>query len=213
MNTIKRLGSFTALAIISVLSTTPTKATTITGTFQGAGLVEITPYVNGLPGMTASYSVPATLDFTLTANGPPNAPEYLALSIANSIYSLGTSSIATNPLNTVFLFTSITDGIPGQSADSAGGYLDSFEYHAYALSADFSLFDPSGQFIGPNGNGDPSNVSIVADITYAKENAFGNVETVFVSFQTVPEPTSLVLVASGALSILAFALARARQRG
>ena len=57
------------------------------------------------------------------------------------------------------------------------------------------------------------NVSIVADITYAIENTSGNVETVFASFQTVPEPTSLVLVASGALSILAFALARARQRG
>ena len=213
MKTIKRLGSLAALAIISASISTPSWAATITGTFDGAGLVEIIPYDNGFPGVPTFYSVPATLNFTLTADGAPSAPDYLALNITNSVYSLNTATIATNPLFTTFLLTSITDGIPGQSADSAFGFLDSFGYHAYALSADFDLIDPSGEFIGPNGDGDPSNVSIVADITYTIENSSGNVETVFVSFHTVPEPTSFVLAASGVLSFSAFVLGRTIRRG
>ena len=212
MKIIKRLGSLTALAIISVSLSTPSWATTITGTFEGAGLVEITPYVGGFPGVPTFYSVPATLNFTLTADGAPSSPDYLALNITNSVYSLNTATIVTDPRFIFFLLTSITDGIPGQSADFADGIMESFEYHAFFLSADFDLIDPSGEFIGPNGDGDPSNVSIVADITYTIENASGNVETVFVSFHTVPEPTSLMLAASGGLSFLARALGRTNHR-
>jgi hypothetical protein len=213
MNNLKRLRSIFALTIISALSATSSaRAGTSTGTFQGVSQIEVTPYVNYEPGTTTFYSwVPSVMNFTMTYNGPTNLynenNNSFAYNISSNIQALGVSSV--DPL-AFFFSLSATDGIPGQSADSASGSFQAFQYHTYSYSTSFALFDPSGEFIGPNGNGNPSNVSMIADITYVFANYGGITESVFVEFQTIPEPSSIVMATSAALLILAWPILRAR---
>ncbi len=204
MNNLKRLSSIFALAIISALSATSSaRGGTSTGTFQGVSQIEVTPYVNNEPGTGSFYNyVPSVMNFTMTYDGPNNN------SFAYNISGLSVSSVGA-PVITFSL--SATDGIPGQSADFASGELGVFLYHSYSYVTSFALSDPSGEFIGPNGNGNPSDVSMNADITYSVDNYSGIVELVFVEFQTIPEPSSIVMATSAALLILAVAFGRARR--
>jgi hypothetical protein len=212
MNNLKRLSSIFALTIISALSATSSaRAGTSTGTFQGVSQIEVTPYANNEPGTTTFYSwVPSVMNFTMTYNGPNNLYDNnsFAYNISSNIQALSVSSVD-EPV--VFFSLSATDGIPGQSADFASGGLDVFLYHSYTYNTGFSLIDPSGEFIGPNGNGNSSDVSMNADITYSVDNYLGIVELVFVEFQTIPEPSSIVMATSAALLILAVAFGRARR--
>ena len=51
---------------------------------------------------------------------------------------------------------------------------------------------------------------MIADITYVFANYGGITESVFVEFQTIPEPSSIVMATSAALLILAWPILRAR---
>jgi hypothetical protein len=77
------------------------------------------------------------------------------------------------------------------------------------------LFDPSGEFIGPNGDGDPSHVQISAKYTYGHENAKATGENVTAQFTNtpVPEPSSIVLATFAALLDLAVAFRHAQPTG
>jgi hypothetical protein len=208
MNNLKRLSSIFALTIISALSATSSaRAGTSTGTFQGVSEIEVTPYVNNEPGTPSSYYGSSLMNFTMTYDGPNNYYNSFAYNIANlSVSSVGPAVIFDS------LSLSVTDGIPGQGADFASGGVGAFLYHSYSYEASFSLIDPSGEFIGPNGNGNPNNVSMNADITYSVDNYSGIVELVFIEFQTVPEPSSIVMATSAALLILAWPILRARSK-
>ena len=134
--------------------------------------------------------------------------DYFQFGLANSVYTFDSSQIPP-PMPTYT--TSITDGIPGQSADTALGMISASGYHQYGLDATMNLIDPSGEFIGPNGDGGPSNVQINMHYLYEVENLIGPVQSVIVQFETIPEPSSIVLLASGALLISTVAFARARR--
>jgi hypothetical protein len=207
MNNLKRQCSIFALTIISALSATSSaRAGTSTGTFQGVSEIFVTPYVNNEPGTgTSYYWVPSVMNFTMTYNDPYN--KSFVYDIISNIQSLSVSSVGPGVIS---FSLSATDGIPGQSADFASGGLAVFEYHGYFYEASFSLIDPSGEFIGPSGNGNPSDVSMIADITYQVDNYSGIVESVFIEFQTIPEPSSIVMATSAALLILAWPILRAR---
>jgi hypothetical protein len=84
-----------------------------------------------------------------------------------------------------------------------------------ASTASLSLFDPSGEFIGPNGDGDPSHVQISAKYTYGHENAKATGENVTAQFTNtpVPEPSSIVLATFAALLDLAVAFRHAQPTG
>lgn len=105
MRGLRQLKSVNALAILALfLASQSSRAGTITGTFQGVGLVEVTPYVKGEPATPAFYSnVPSTINFTLASDGSgtPTPIDYLALNLTNNIYSLDTSEIAFNRIFTV----------------------------------------------------------------------------------------------------------------
>jgi hypothetical protein len=201
MNCLKRLSSIFALTIISALSVTaPTGAETITGTFQGNALVEVTPYINFEPGVTTTYYEQSSLGFTLVTDQYYN---YMSLNIHNL-------ELSTYGQPESFFSYSITDGIPGQSADNISASMDIITYHAPEYGASFFLTDPSGEFIGPNGNGNPSDVSVTADIYYLFANVYGATESVFIEFHTIPEPSSIVMATSAALLILAWPILRSR---
>jgi hypothetical protein len=212
MNNLKRLSSIFALAIISALSATSSaRAGTSTGTFQGVSQIEVTPYVNNEPGTSTFYSwVPSVMNFTMTYDEPNSFyNNSFAYNISSNIQTLSVSSVGVPPY---FFLLSVTDGISGQSADLASGTLGSALYHGYNYVTSFDLSDPSGEFIGPNGNGNPSDVSMNADITYSVLNTQEIVESVFIEFQTItiPEPSSIVMATPAALLILAWPSLRAR---
>jgi hypothetical protein len=62
--------------------------------------------------------------------------------------------------------TFIIDGVPGQSSDLASAGMYNSVYHAWGLEAQVELTDPSGKYLGPNGDGDPSNVLVTANYVY-----------------------------------------------
>jgi hypothetical protein len=90
---------------------------------------------------------------------------------------------------------------------------NSTEYGGY--SANFKLVDPTGEFIGPNGNGDPSGVHISVSLFTYSGNPYGTSgEMLSVQFQStgvVPEPPSTVLAAFGAILISAIVFGRSRR--
>jgi hypothetical protein len=154
--------------------------------------------------------VPSTLGFDMIYDSSSPLSDYFAFGISNSVYTFDSGQIPPAMQMPTYT-TSITDGIPGQSADSALGMISAFGYHQYYLDATMNLIDPSGEFIGPNGDGDPSNVQINMHYLYEVENTMGPVQTVIVQFETIPEPSSMVLMASGTLLALAVAFGRARR--
>jgi hypothetical protein len=213
MGYFKHLGSIAALTIITSFSANmPSRASTIIGTFQGFTDIEIQTFVDGAPVSYVTYSqVPSTINFFLSNDSLNPDNNNVQFSISNAVYSFNTDTVPQVPRDGYNLPV-ITDGIPGQSADSAYGNIHAFLYHAFMLDAGFALVDPSGEFIGPNGDGDPSNVKINASYVYSNGGNGGNGQIVTASFQTasIPEPSSIVLAASGATVILALAFQRAR---
>jgi hypothetical protein len=209
----KRLGRIGFLGVLTLSLGTSIQAGTVTGTFLGIADIEVQQFVLGQQvGPTDSYqSVPSTLSFTITA-GPSPGNGTLEFSLTNSVFSLNTATLPLLSLSRPdYNITFITDGIPGQSGDSATAGMSSSVYHAWWLQAGVSLTDPSGQYIGPNGNGDPSNVLVTAKYVYQPWDFSDTGQTYAVSFTTVPEPSSVVMAASGALVILAVAFVQARR--
>jgi hypothetical protein len=145
----------------------------------------------------------------------------LEFSLTNSVFSLNTVALPLLSLSRPdYDITFITDGIPGQSGDRASAGMSSSVYHAWGLTASVVLTDPSGEYIGPNGDGDPSGVLVTAQYTYQPWDFSDTGQTYTVSFTTdpsadppagVPEPSSVVLATSGALLVFTVALGRARR--
>jgi hypothetical protein len=163
MRKLKHLSSIAVLAIMSaIFASTASWAETITGTFQVVEDIQVQQYDNATPiGNPVTYTdVPTIFNFTLTAYTPtPTGGGYVQYSLVNSILSFNTNLVP-NSLMSQYL-SSIVDGIPGQSADEAYGVVASSAYRVHSLIAQFGLFDPSGEFIGPNGDGNPSDVQIL----------------------------------------------------
>ena len=162
MKNSKRLIWIAYLAIISAMSAAQTlQAATITGTFQVVEDIQVQQYDNATPvGNPVIYTdVPTVLNFTLTAYTPTlESGGYVQYSLANSVLYFNTGNLPGFDTGIPVYFTSIVDGTPGQSADNAFGLFESSVYHLYNAIALFGLFDPSGEFIGPNGDGNPSDV-------------------------------------------------------
>ena len=185
MKNSKRLSWIACLTTMSaIFVSTESRAGTLVGSFQGVANVQVKQYLNNqLVGYIDAYDVPATLNFVLyTIPGLPFGT--LQLTIATSAYVASFMAPGT---------ASIIDGIPGQSADYANGYGTASDYYELETTK-LALVDPSGEFIGPNGNGDPSDVAIVASMNYGTvSRVFVTGDLVVASFQTVPEPSSIVL--------------------
>jgi hypothetical protein len=73
-----------------------------------------------------------------------------------------------------------------------------------------NLNNPSRRFIGPNRDGDPTNVQLAASYTYWQLNAVDSGTTYQAEFQNtvVPEPSSIVMAASGLLLLSEFTFGR-----
>jgi hypothetical protein len=210
----KHLGSIAVLMITWIGSVnTASRAGTVTGTFEGLADIEIQQFVQGQQvGVTDYSNVPSTLNFIITATPTSSDPlaGTLQFSLTNSIFSLNTNTLPDLfSAQYVDKIASITDGIPGQSADVAFGAVTAFVYHLWALTdTGVTLVDPTGEFIGPNGDGDPSNVHVNAQYTYEMLDFEDTSQIITTSFMTVPEPSSIVMAASGALLVLAVVLCK-----
>jgi hypothetical protein len=149
MRKLKRLGSIVASAVVPMVSIeTTTHAGSILGTFQGVADIYVQQYVdNTLVTSIAATWVPSTINFRLI-----DSPSLFAMDfyIDNSVFPYGFEGPAA---------TSIIDGFPRQTADYASGSYLLFSPYA-SSRADFNLVDPNGEYIGPNGNGDPSDIQI-----------------------------------------------------
>jgi hypothetical protein len=212
----KNMKYLSSIAILALTHGTSTRAGMVTGTFEGVADIEVQQFVHGQQvGPTVTYQgVASTLNFTITTGTAPFSGTF-EFSLANSVFSLDTNMLPGLPPFEYLAFgsfvASITDGIPGQSADAALGSVFVFVEHLWSLNAGVRLVDPTGEFIGPNGDGDTSNVQINAEYIYQMFDTQDNGQTITTSFMTVPEPSSIVLTASGSLLVLAVALVRAHR--
>jgi hypothetical protein len=215
MTNTKRLGWTVILTLLSAVSLPGSSdASMISGSFRGYADVDINNYTilpNGQQtGSTISaQNVPATFNFYLNdynGGNPPPGAGVASIYIDNKVFPIGyTGDSGDSPIFPIF------DGIPGKSGDYAHGEVDDV-FNGLFPAASFTLTDPTGQYIGPNGNGDPSHVTISADISIRQinESETGTSTIGGVSFSTlsVPEPWSIVEAASGALVILVYAWRR-----
>lgn len=207
-------------ACLALLSCVQCQAGTVSGAFQGIANIEVQKFVKGQQVSDTNYSaVPSTLNFAIAANGNIGSGSF-QFSLTDSVFSLDSTNpdplYHIKPINPFYL-TFITDGAPGQSADSASGSMRSSVYHLWYLQAGVRLTDPTGEYIGPNGNGDLSNVLATAQYVYQPWDSTDTGQTYTVSFTTdppvaplsiAPEPSSMVMLAIGFLAILARILSR-----
>lgn len=110
----------------------------------------------------------------------------------------------------------IVDSIPGRGPDRLSAIVPFLTGTGDTQDvANFDLRDDTGQFIGPNGNGDPSHVFLQARVPLfisdlSKGTAtFGDLTF---STQAVPEPSSVMLLGLGALGLFATRFLRLRLR-
>jgi hypothetical protein len=204
------------LSLLTALSLSRSaSADVLTGSFSGSANVDYFQYVNAqLVKVIQARDIPAQLFFdiaTETLLVPPSfGSPSVFLGISNSVY---TAFAQSEPVNhdTVTIF----DGIPGQSADFASARTTFIvDRYGATRTATFQLTDPTGEYIAPNGNGDPSQVMASADIPFYFSDVNGTGYQGEVSFisASLPEPSSLVEVACGALILLVYARVRAVRR-
>ena len=209
MKSLKRLGRISALAIVSfVLAGIQSKATSISGTFYGETTITVTTFILGAVDTMVTYNnIPSTFTFAVVENAPP--PYYnggMIFNLQNDVHSFDWEDV--NWLAS----TSIVDGIPGESADYAMASVYILEVKSVYLLLAINLYDPSGEFIGPNGDGDPSNVQISADYEQQFVQGDDSGTRYSAEFTSIPEPSSIVLVMSGTLLVSAVSFARWRRR-
>jgi hypothetical protein len=207
VKSLKRIGW---TGVLTVALSASAQAGTSTGTFTEFSDIGIQQVVNGLDvgGVTNYSRVPTTLAFSIMSD---NSYFYPQLTVSNSLYSFTVTFnlISQNEI-------SVVDGIPGQSADSVTLLMNINLYHDYNLNGQFYLTDPSGEFIGPNGNGSPDDVSVSFAYTYFQVSSIGPGSfgdsgfMATASVSTIPEPSSIVMATSAALLILAWPILRAR---
>jgi hypothetical protein len=206
----KRFSSIAASAIIWIGSVNATSSAgeIVAGSFQGVATIQVQQVVVGEPvGIVVTYSdVPATIGFSFANNGR----DYFEFD-SNVLSFIAPINYQFAPPPIPGYKDTYIDGIPGQSADQFGIVFSSFFYHSFNLNAGLSLIDPSGEFLGPNGNGDPSHVQTMSTIYYDSTSPMENGENTVVNFTTVAEPSSVVLAMSAAALALAVALARTRR--
>jgi hypothetical protein len=160
--------------------------------------------------VTDYSAVPSTLGFTITTGSFPDTGT-LQFDLSSSITSLNTATLPLLSLSSPNYIAFIIDGVRGQSGDLASVGMYSSVYHAWGLEASVQLTDPSGECVGPKGNGDPTNVLVTANYVYGPLDAELNGQVITTTFTTVPEPSSVVMAASGALLVFTVALGRARR--
>jgi hypothetical protein len=179
-----------------------TQAGTSTGTFTEFSDISIQQVVNGQPvgGVGNGSNVPTTVSVSSTYD---EGYAFAQVGVSTGLYSFTVYSSDSQ--------ISVIDGIPGESADIVTWPMDYSLYHAFNVSGEFYLVDPSGEFIGPNGDGSPDDVSVRFTYTYFQISNYqdsGFIATASVA--TIPEPSSIVMATSAALLILAWPILRAR---
>jgi hypothetical protein len=171
------------------------QAGTISGTVEGPADIQIQQIVSGTPGEITGYrAMPSTLTYTVLDDSPNPSQDYFQYSFTSAAYSFDTSSSLINGFRSY--------GFSQPAPEFELGFLISHVYHAYSLTADLGLYGVT-------------NPQISAGFDYAVADDTGTGQEVTVSFVDppagVPEPSSLVMAASGALVILAVALVQARR--
>jgi hypothetical protein len=205
---VKSLNRIGWTGVLTVALSASAQAGTSTGTFTEFSDISIQQVVNGqdVGGVTNYSGVSTTLAFSLVNDG--DGYFYPQLTVGNSLYSFAVPPFLAYPYQ-----ISVVDGIPGQSADIVSWSVIVSMYHEYNAEGYFYLTDPSGEFIGPNGDGSPDDVSVQFTYTYFQISNFqdsGFIATASVS--TIPEPSSIVMAISGALVMLAVNFSRKRRR-
>lgn len=198
---------------LALLSCVQCQAETVSATFKGIADIEVQQFVSGQQiGPTATYqAVPSTLSFSITADTNPGHGPF-QFSLSNSVYSLNSATLPLISLSDlIYLNTFVIDGVPGQSRDLVSAGMQSSVYHDWWLQAGITLTDPTGEYIGPNGNGDSSNVLVTAEYVYQPWDSTDTGKTYTVSFTTdppsdppaaTPEPSSIVMMAIGLIAVI-----------
>jgi len=184
-----------ALTLLSLVSLPPLSyAGIVQGTLTGTA--QITE-VNFAYDDNAEYSVPATLTFYVDTS-----MQFFSFSVDNSVVPVSTQ------IDGPFSYSVTSNSVSASGNGVPGGYLG-------PTYADFSV---TYQSISPNGWISPTNATATADYngdnqgpSNSSTNISLNFESQFQS-QAVPEPSSIVLAASGALMILVYVRRRSVRR-
>lgn len=206
---------FMAIALVVLLhaatNSTSSRAEIITGTFNG--------YVSGVIVHTDGSAPPVVRRFQF-GNDPGTfsfrmdvfAPDLIDISVLISDKANGFGAFAQSlPLAGT---ATIVDGIPGVSPDLiSSSFVFLSGKGAIPGVATFELLDTSGQFLGPNGNGDRSGIFVRAEMPVHQSGGNGVGDEGFLRFSTraVPEPSSVVMLALGAIILAARRFHRLRR--
>jgi hypothetical protein len=194
-----KLRAGNVAACLVLLCSAQSQAGTISGTVEGPADIQIQQIVSGTPGEITGYrAMPSTLTYTVLDDSPNPSQDYFQYSFTSAAYSFDTSSSLINGFRSY--------GFSQPAPEFELGFLISNVYHAYSLTADLGLYGVT-------------NPQISAGFDYAVADDTGTGQEVTVSFVDppadppagVPEPSSVVMAASGALVILAVALVQARR--
>ena len=152
----------------------------VSGSLRGYAIVDFVHAVDFQVVYQVYTYVPATLSvsFGIVNNPFPIGREQYVnfISISDPDYSRSIRPGYDGPNDST---VNITDGIPGTSADTAFASTDVYiNRYDQTIPATVNLTDPTGEYIGPNGDGDPSQVTINAYIPISSLNVLGMAITV-----------------------------------
>jgi hypothetical protein len=126
----------------------------------------------------------------------------------------GITAVASSP--PLLISGTIVDGVQGKTSDFLGATIP-FLYGKGDVQdeATMHLSDRSGEFLGPNGNGDPSHVVAQGMVPLHDVDPFtglGLQGTMTFSTFPVPEPGSLALLSAGAVGLCIAGMIRLKRR-
>ncbi len=179
------IAALTVLAVMSLPR--PCSADQVYGTWTGAESYSIEYYLeDGTVISQSSGSLyPATLSVEFDSNINVAPPQETAAGMGiTGFYSIWGGAVG------------------GYGPQSAGMYI--IDDTSYPEGYAFGNFDATFQSILPDGSIDTTGGFAVADIDI-QNYSDGVYERAFISFQTVPEPSSLLLVLAGAATVLLLA--------
>ena len=183
MTKVQRFSSIAAIGLFFTISLPGSvHSASIFGTWtDGFETTQTTNYLGGVPVSVSDSSGPATL-------GVGYMPQVeLVISISNG------GALDSNEFSATF------------GAQSGSG---SLTYPSSPFGASTADFFGTYQSIEPNGELDTSVGTATANITIFDILGNANGQITIITFQTVPEPTSLVELASGILAVLVIARGR-----